>query len=137
MLQVNLQTFSLFPYIIKSVFRQQVGLGMSWNFSHYFDCFRVLLVSGILSIACICHCYSGGFFKREGRAKDHEVLVQFFGIKSPSLGILVLDEAVMINNRHSFKIFISCDIYCIFFSFLLSFLTLVRLSNFFLFCLGK
>lgn len=60
--------------------------------------------------------------------------MQVFGIKNPSLGILVLDEAVMINNRHSFKFFISCDIYRI---FLLSFLALVRLSNFFLFCLGK
>jgi len=26
----------------------------------------------------ICHCFSGGFFKREGRLKDHEVLSMSF-----------------------------------------------------------
>jgi Zn-finger protein len=69
-----LQTFSLYRFTIKSAFQllEELGtetLNCCWHPCHfppsafvfYATLFYILIVS------------SGGFFKREGKAKDHEV----------------------------------------------------------------
>lgn len=74
MFQASQLIFSLFLYIIKSVFLQLVEQGMVYCLSLLqsgtLDC-----KEGSLSLCYWSKLFSGGFFKREGRARDHEVRI--------------------------------------------------------------
>jgi hypothetical protein len=67
--------FSLFLWIIKSAFQLLVALGMLYTHFLLFLCF-----SWFSFMFC-----SGGFFKREGKTKDHEVLLWSYSNFSNSI----------------------------------------------------
>lgn len=71
MIQASLLISSLYLFNIKKNFRQLVAPGRShflfFSFSYVWFCMKLQLQTNT-AIS------SGGFFKREGRAKDHEVL---------------------------------------------------------------
>ena len=100
MFLVNLQTFSLFLYIIKSGFQQQVGLGISQPFFHpsfnYFKVFTHLLklFSCFLSIVDAVE----GFLNEKGRRKIMRYPLVFEFIK-PFDCIWCID-AVLVNHGH-------------------------------------
>ena len=50
--------------------RTRCVLHLCLSFRNYFTCYR----RNTLFILYVCYFLSGGFFKREGRTKDHEVL---------------------------------------------------------------
>lgn len=122
--QVNLRTSSLFRYIIRSAFRQQVELGVSWTFFLYLSCldfcclhFFSILASVILPVEAFSN-------EKEGR-KIMRYLPVAFQYYEPLIPLLTAG-AVLMNHRRSVQ-----DAYIM--GLLLHyFMSLVCLSIFFL-----
>ena len=123
MFLVNLQTFSLFLYIIKSGFQQQVGLGTSFNYFKVFTHF-LKLFSCFLSVVDAME----GFLKEKGRRKIMRYPLVFEFIK-PFDCIWCID-AVLVNHGHFVDFCIMGLVFCsIFILLILELIIISGLGN--------
>lgn len=93
MFRVNLPISFLSLSTIKSDFQLLVELGICLYFTEKIFIFIKIIFE--LSLWFMNCCFSGGFFKREGKAKDHEVRITIF-------------EDYLWYNCYFFNILFSC-----------------------------